>query len=224
MPRLYLFAEGQTEQSWAGNTLSKHLLNFDTVVHPVLIANARKKRVVYRAGIRKYVQMKNDIERFLKQHTGKDVFFTTMIDLYALPADFPGRTEAETLRARPYDRITALERTFADDIDDPRFIPYVQMHEFEALLFVDPSHLAGLFDCGERPLRNLADVSRQTPPELINDNFETAPSKRITAEIPEYAAMKSTAGPLVAEAIGLERLQAACQHFDAWLSRLETLA
>lgn len=223
MPRLYLFAEGPTEQTWAGSTLNEHFMHREMQVHPVLIANARAKRVVSRGGIRKYVQMKNNIVRFLKQNAGRDVFFTTMIDLYALPGDFPGRAEADRLRTRPYDRVAALEQAFSADIADPRFIPYVQLHEFEALLFVDPGYFRGLFDCGDRQLQNLTAISQQTQPELINDTYETAPSRRIIGQIPEYAVSKSTAGPLIAEAIGLQRLRAGCPHFDDWVTRLEAL-
>ncbi|MCZ7557115.1 MAG: DUF4276 family protein [Bacteroidia bacterium] len=223
MSRLYLFAEGPTEQTWAGSTLNEHLLRRDIQVHPVLIANARKRQHVHRGGIRKYVQMKNDIVRFLTQNPGRDVYFTTMIDLYGLPGDFPGRAESEMHRPRPYDRVAELEQAFSADIADPRFIPYVQLHEFEALLFVDPEQFRGLLNCGDGPLQNLAAIAQQTEPELINDNFETAPSRRIIGQIPEYAAAKSTAGPLIAEAIGLQRLRAACPHFNDWLTRLETL-
>jgi hypothetical protein len=223
MSRLYLFAEGPTEQTWAGSALNEHLLRRDIQLHTVLIANARKKQHVYRGGMRKYIQMKNDIVRFLTQNPGRDVYFTTMIDLYGLPGDFPGRAGSERHRTSPYDRVEELEQAFSADIADPRFIPYVQLHEFEALLFVDPRHFGELFDCGDGPLRNLAAISQQTPPELINDNYETAPSRRIIGQIPEYAVSKSTAGPLIAEAIGLQRLRAGCRHFHDWLTRLENL-
>ena len=60
-------------------------------------------------------------------------------------------------------------------------------------------------------------------PELIDDGPDTAPSKRIIAEIPEYAKRKSSAGPIVAERIGLPALRAKCEHFGGWIDRLETL-
>jgi hypothetical protein len=58
-------------------------------------------------------------------------------------------------------------------------------------------------------------------PKLINDGRETAPSKRILKEIPEYD--KATAGPIIAEKRGLPALRAKCRHFHEWLSRLEKL-
>lgn len=60
-------------------------------------------------------------------------------------------------------------------------------------------------------------------PELINDGPTTAPSKRIIAEIPEYAFQKSTAGPLIAARIGLDVMRARCPNFGEWLGRLEAL-
>ena len=120
MPRLYIFAEGQTEQTYGDTVLKEHLAAFGVYVQgPILIAHARRTRHVHRGGGRRYLPMKNDILRFLRQEKGRDVYFTTMIDLYALPVDFPGTDEAEELRHLPYDRVSKLEEHFAADIDDP---------------------------------------------------------------------------------------------------------
>ena len=44
MVRLYLFAEGQTEQTFANMVLKPHLANCRVYMHnPVLIAHTRKK-------------------------------------------------------------------------------------------------------------------------------------------------------------------------------------
>ena len=77
--------------------------------------------------------MRNDILRFLKQESGDEVFFTTMIDLYGLHSDFPGIEEAERLRQDPQARVRSLEASWSGDIGDQRFIPFIQLHEFEAL-------------------------------------------------------------------------------------------
>ena len=102
MPRLYLFAEGQTELTFADNVLKPHLANIGVYLHsPVRIAHAKKMGKVHRGGGRKYLPMRNDILRFLSQEKGSDVFFTTMIDLYAIHSGFPGLEEAEKLRHIP---------------------------------------------------------------------------------------------------------------------------
>lgn len=119
MVRLYLFAEGQTEQTFADNLLKPHLAQHGVFMHnPVLIAHARKKGIVHRGGGRQYKPMRDDIVRFLKQEKGSTVFFTTMIDLYAIAPEFPGLPEAENLRQNPTKRVEFLEESFAADIGD----------------------------------------------------------------------------------------------------------
>lgn len=36
-----------------------------------------------------------------------------------------------------YNRVNHLEKDFANAINEGRFIPYIQLHEFEALLFCE---------------------------------------------------------------------------------------
>jgi hypothetical protein len=143
-----------------------------------------------------------------------------MFDFYALPNDFPGYAEAYAQRD-PYERIKILEERLAADINDHRFIPYIQLHEFEALILADPKELSWEYLEHDEPIHNLIAMVGNQNPELINDGQETAPSKRILKEIPEYD--KATAGPAVAGKIGLSVLRAKCKHFHEWLSRLERL-
>ncbi|PPJ61633.1 DUF4276 family protein [Cuspidothrix issatschenkoi] len=225
MIRLYLFAEGQTEQTFADNVLKPHLAKYDVFLEKnILIAHARKKGKAHRGGGRKYEPMKDDILRFLKQEKGANVFFTTMIDLYAIAPEFPGLNESEKLRQNTLQRVDFLEKSFANDIDDRRFIPYIQLHEYEAYLFSNPTCFEFLYDnCLDKVsvLKVIAD-SYETP-ELINDGTETAPSKRIIAQFPDYERAKSTVGSLLAESIGLEVIRSKCPHFNSWLLRLESL-
>jgi hypothetical protein len=225
MARLYLFAEGQTEQTFATNALSPHLANMGVYLdHVILIAHAKKGRKVHRGGGRKYIPMKNDILKFLAQEKARDVFFTTMIDLYAIATEFPGLEGAEKLRHSPNKRVEALEQAFADDIGDPRFIPYIQLHEFEAYLFSDPAQFGFFYKRHEKAISALKAIANgETTPELINDGPHSAPSKRIITEFPDYEGAKAVVGPLVAELIGLDVIRGKCPHFDAWLSRLEQL-
>jgi hypothetical protein len=220
MPRLYLFAEGQTEQTFADTVLKPHLATVGVYLHPpVLIAHAKKRGKVHRGGGRKYIPMRNDIRRFLKQERGGDVFFTTMIDLYAIPTDFPGLAEAERLRHLPQKRVESLEQAFAADSGDYRFIPHIQLHEFEAYLFADPECLKLHYPDSDKQtsaLKAIADA--HASPELIDDGPHTAPSKRITVFLPDYEDAKAAVGPQVAELIGLPTIRAKCPHFDAWLS------
>ncbi|MEQ8542063.1 MAG: DUF4276 family protein [Coleofasciculus sp. D1-CHI-01] len=228
MVRLYLFAEGQTEQTFADNILKQHLANYGVFLDKiVLIAHARKKGKVHRGGGRQYQPMKDDIQRFLKQEKSDNLFFTTMIDLYAISPEFPGLTEAEKLRQNPLERVQFLENSFAQDIDDSRFIPYIQLHEYEAYLFTDPSLFEYFYE-GHRNKNKIAELKaiadQYENPELINDGQDTAPSKRIIDQFPAYKKAKVTEGSQVAELIGLQSIRNRCSHFNAWLSKLESLS
>lgn len=168
--------------------------------------------------------MKNDIARFLKEEKASNVFFTTMIDLYAIHPDFPGLAGAESIRHDPLKRVEFLEQQFAEDIGDHRFIPYIQLHEYEAYLFSDPDCFKDLGVGGVEGIERLHTIANQyQTPELINDGQQTAPSKRIAAQFPDYAKVKSTFGPQLAERIGLQVIRNKCPHISVWLSKLESL-
>ena len=123
-----------------------------------------------------------------------------------------------------YHKIELLERRFAEDIDDMRFVPHLQLHEFEALLFSDIRCLQSEFPAAAKQVARLQDSTASfESPELIDDGPDTAPSKRIIAEIPAYQGLKVSAGPRVAASIGLTILRSRCTHFNGWLTRLEAL-
>ncbi|MDR1309967.1 MAG: DUF4276 family protein [Deltaproteobacteria bacterium] len=167
-----------------------------------------------------YGKAKKDILAWLKEDHGKECRFTTMFDLYALPDDFPGYDEAR-FQIDPYKKVKILEDFMAHDINDNRFIPYAQLHEFEALILADPRQLEWEYLEHDKPILNLISMVGAQNPELVNDGKDTAPSKRILKEIPEYN--KATAGPAVAEKIGLPVLRAKCGHFHDWLTVFENL-
>ena len=69
------------------------------------------------------------------------------------------------------------------------------------------------------PLRALR--AQFPTPEQINDNSDTAPSKRIAGVVLRYN--KRVHGPLLAEMIGMDTIRAECPRFNAWITRLEAL-
>lgn len=225
MARLYLFAEGPTEQTFADTVLKPHLASFGVYMHnPVLIAHARKKGKVHRGGGRNFQAMQNDILRFLKQESDGEVYFTTMIDLYALHSGFPGVEEASKLKNDPYQWVTALEASWGKTTGDNRFIPFIQLHEYEAYLFADVTRFGVIYENSTSSIKELQKIAAGVAnPELINDGQHTAPSKRIIKAFPDYKDSKSTVGPQIAELIGLQNIRTQCPHFAAWLSRLESL-
>ncbi len=221
MVRLYLFCEGDTERAFARIVLQPHLAPLGIFIHDIPIANTIKTGKPTRGGGQNYAAMKRDILRIQRQESGPDVFFTTMIDLYAIAHDFPALAEADKLGHMPEERVRLLETAFAVEVPDRRFVPHIQLHEFETLLFADPRHFS-LADATPEHIEELMAISR-TPPEQIDGGQHTAPSKRIIAIVPGYENKKAVTGPLIAESIGLPAIRAKCPHFDAWVGKLETL-
>ena len=221
--RLHFIVEGQTEETFVNQVLKPHLGDRYIWADARCVLTSRRGGVKHRGGFRNYAQPRRDILSWLREDQNDDARFTTAFDLYRLPSDFPGYGDAQAA-TDPYDKVRILEEAMRNDIDDWRFIPYLQLHEFEALLLSEPVQLAAQFmeqHAGIRTLVTMAD--RAGNPELINGGPDTAPSKRIIAEIPEYGGMKASAGPIVAERIGLANLRSGCRHFGEWINRLEAL-
>jgi hypothetical protein len=225
MIRLYFYVEGQTEQEYAARVLRTHLARFGVqVMGAILAASGRKHGHVFRGGGRRYQPMRNDLGNVLKLHKSADTRFTTMFDLYALHDGFPGWDQAEKQRHIPRERVLTLEKAFGADVGDHRFIPHIQLYEFETILLCDPSHFALIFDNSSAGIAALqAAVATATSPELVNDGDATAPSKRIISQFPQYNGQKTTVGVELAHCVGIDRTRALCPHFDRWLKTLESL-
>jgi Domain of unknown function (DUF4276) len=105
------------------------------------------------------------------------------------------------------------------------FCEGVTEQEFcKTLLFADPESFRFAFDDCDRAIEDLKKIAASfSTIEHINDSQMTAPSKRIISLIPDYASQKPSAGPDIAEYTGLPTIRAKCPHFDAWLTRLESL-
>jgi hypothetical protein len=222
MIRLHVIAEGQTEKAFVDRVLSLHLAYFGVFSDARCVLTSRDKRAatVHRGGLTHYEKAKRDIMAWLKEDKDPACRFTTMFDLYGLPEDFPRFPEG--LREHdPYRRIRFLEEALAQDIGDRRFIPYLQLHEFEALILADPKHLDWEYMEHEEQIQRLVQMVEDQNPELIDDGYNTSPSKRILLEIPAYD--KVTGGLSVVEKIGLPVLRNRCAHFNEWLSLLEKL-
>jgi hypothetical protein len=202
---------------------SLHLGAFDVFTDVRCVETSRDRRGIHRGGMLDYRRAKRDLTFWMREDRRPDAFFTTMFDLYALPDDFPGFNAGRGDRD-PYRRVQTMETAFANDIAHQRFVPYLQLHEFEALLLADPTCFRLRFKEREAGIVNLISLcGGVASPELIDDGRQTSPSRRIIKEIPEYDGQKRSAGPLLAARIGLAALRQRCPHFGAWLARLEGL-
>ena len=158
----------------------------------------------------------------MRQDQHPEARFTTMIDFYALPPEFPGWAQARVAR-NSVDRVKILEQALSGEFCDASFHPYIQLHEFEALLYCDLSELQRRLTHSESGIAALQQEVSRLQPEEINEGPHTAPSKRIINHLPVYERSKVRVGAAAAAAIGLPALRSKCPHFNDWLTRLEEL-
>jgi len=225
MIRLHFVVEGQAEETFVNELLSKDLIPRDIFPSVRCVLTTDEGSHPAKGGGNRYRPWRKDILRTLRSEKGRDVFLTTMIDFYGLPQDFPGRDECSA-NGDPVAAVSCLEQRLRIDLgDDPRFIPYIQLHEYEALLFADPDVFPATFTQATpdqiRQLRQIR-TSCSTVDE-INDGKTTAPSKRIIDVFPEYERNKPMLSALLAIDIGLERMSTASPHFRHWLETFRNL-
>jgi hypothetical protein len=220
MVRLLAFVEGATEERFIKETVAPALRAVSIDMRATTPGAKRSQ-----GGVRPWGSTRLDLIAFLKEDNGR--YVTTMFDYYGMPMDWPGRQQACTLPCAS--RATAVEdailaevsRDIGHTFNPQQFIPYIQMHEFEALLFSDAITLGAALPA-QNAGNDLQAVANAFPtPEEIDDSPLSAPSKRILSICEAY--QKVLHGNIAAQRIGLHAMRAKCPHFDAWLDRLEAL-
>lgn len=224
MKRLYLTVEGQTEAAFAMSVLRPHLASCSVFLHPPRFTglHSRRRGRIPRGGLLNTFQhAMADMHAWLKEDRSADARFSTMIDLHHLPRDFPGYAEGMAMPTG-WDQAAALEESLTMAMGDARFLPYLQVHEFEALVLCDPGRIGTLYEVREAELEALCrECGDFASPEQIDHGQQSHPKYRIQRHVPAYD--ENVAGPLLAESIGLPTLRAECRHFGQWLTQLEQL-
>jgi len=225
MTRLIAHVEGQTEELFVNEVLAPYLYaNGYSSVSARIIGNARLRS--RRGGIKPWGVVKSDIARHLA--SDGESYATTMVDYYALPAEsgkaWPGRAEATSLiHSQKADHIEKrltedLLNSSTDHTVAHRFIPYIAIHEFEALLFSDCTGFANALGMPELSPKLQSIRDSFGTPEEINDSPVTAPSKRVESIFSRYE--KPLYGNIAALEIGIEKMKNECPHFANWIERL----
>jgi Domain of unknown function (DUF4276) len=218
LTRVSIIVEGQSEESFISNVLAPSLWGRSIFIQPFVLGVPGHK-----GGRVNYARVRKDIILQLKQQ--RATYCTTMFDLYGLGGDFPGMPVPTNLRGPG--KADFIERAIYEDITsgvpdlrpDLRFLPYLQVHEYEALLFSDPDALARALR--KESLSQELNVIRRAvaTPEDINEDANTAPSKRIEQLYRSYK--KVIEGTIAAREVGLEVMRQECPRFNAWVNRLE---
>lgn len=214
MRGLYILAEGQTEEQFINEVLSHHFQIFGIFdVRAILMETSHGKR----GGAVSYARLKQNVEKLLNRE--RDIIVTSFIDYYGLKTDFPNYVESRNYPT-PEQRVEHLEYCLIEDIGNERFVPYIQLHEFEGLLFSSGKGFEILFpDLPTINKQELLEIIRKYPnPELINDRPDFAPSKRLERLIPNYK--KPLFGGMIALENGIEGIIQKCPRFRNWIEKL----
>lgn len=222
---IYIIVEGRTEQTFVRDVLAPRMAHKKIWLTPVLIGKPGHK-----GGAVRFDRAANDIGNFLRQRN--DTYVSTMFDYFGIDPKWPGKTDvirrirngaaltanqkAEILESATQDEIV---KTFSGCDPENRFIPYIEMHEFEALLFSHPDILAEQTGINVSQIREILEAYGD--PEEIDDDPAKAPSKRLVSLKSGYR--KVAMGKAVSEAIGIQTIRKKCLHFDRWLAKLENL-
>ena len=148
-------------------------------------------------------------------------YFTTMIDLYALPSDFPGFHQAQK---EPYARVKSIEEAFGAEIDHYRFVPYIELHEFETLVLCNLPKVGQIYSNAQKQINDLDKQWREETGgnvELVNSSRESAPSKRLIKSVEGYYNYdKRLMAVAATQDIGIEALRRQCAHFNQWIDAI----
>lgn len=218
MKRLIIIGEGQTEQAFCHDILRPYFSSKGIYIQTPTIKKSK-------GGIVGWKELKKEICIYLQNDTSANV--TLLIDYYGIHPKhgFPGWDESLTIVDKN-DRMDFLEQAMLHDVNDRyrnRFIPYIQLHEFEGLLFSDRRVFDDNFEEHEfADYKYLEETFTQFDnPEMVNDGKTTAPSKRLDRIIIGY--QKPVHGSLLANEIGLTRIREKCPRFNGWIEKLQAI-
>ena len=212
MKRLIIIVEGQTEQEFVKSILAPFLREKE--IYSVTAVPIHKSGGG-RGGMSNYDHLKRNIMKFLQSE--KDIVLTTFIDFFRIPTNMPGYADCMIGGVPHTDQVDRLEGGLGDAINDQRFIPYIQLHEFEALLFSSNKGFECFYDITVYS-KTKQIVDSFANPEEINSSYQTAPSKRLLSIKPDYD--KVLEGNLIAKEIGISSILGKCPRFNAWVENL----
>jgi len=212
--------EGKTEQIFIEKILAPYLGHKNIWIRATQISKPGQK-----GGDVRFSRAKRDLEGHLKQRA--NTYVTTFIDYYGTK-EWPGLdlVSSQALPdqiARVMNEATKREivSLFTEQQAERRFVPFIAVHEFEALLFSDPRILADQLGINESTVA--AVITECGSPEAINNAPLTAPSKRLDAWCANGEFLKTTTGISAAQQIGIEKMRGECPLFDRWLRVFEEI-
>lgn len=212
MVRLALSVEGTTEFEFCRELLQPHLRAYGVQAQAKIVVTKRNiSGPNSKGGDISLQRVITEVRPLLSSFD----YVTTLYDFYGFKHREPNETPA------------ALCERIQQALDTPmNFLPYVQVYEFEALVFSNPAKV-GQYEKSSDIAQDMQRVVASCGgAEKINDNPLTAPSKRLKTIFEEHKNLrydKNFHGLLLALEIGLDSMRQACPRFNDWLLKLENI-
>lgn len=209
MTRLAVVVEDRTEERFVKSVLGPHQIDVGIEAVPYLVGSGTRK--VGGGDVHVDILI-SDLILTLDEFDAA----TSLVDFYGF-RDREGRT-AEQLES------VILEEIMRERNNNPRVRHYIQMHEFEGLLFSNPEAFGVIGRRGARPdIARLRQIRCEfDTPEDINDSQDSAPNKQLENAVRGYR--KIDDGFAVAKETGIERIFEECPRFRRWLEWINGLA
>ncbi len=224
MTRVVIICEGLTERDFVKKIVTPHLIGFGINASSPILGKPGKK-----GGDVRSTRVLGDIVALLQ--SDRTAFCTTFLDFYGMKFDVPGKDKvrsSNTYKEKKQIVEDAIFEAVKEKVGDTairRFKPYIQMYEFEGLLFSNVEKMSSKLSDGNNKIEQeiqseFEKILKAKSPEEINDSRDTAPSKRIEKMVSGYS--KITNGIPLAEYIGLEEIRKKCLLFNDWIKWLES--
>lgn len=220
MKALIILVEGETEQEFINRILAPYFVSkgLNTEIRPIMIEKSGGGH-----GFSNIQHLKNTIRPVLNRVD--EPIITTLIDHYGINSErkLPGYTTITITNTE--ERIQQMEVILQNEIQKIKayrfFIPYIQQHEFETMLFAKPEDG---FDLEEESIKSdiINLCSQFENIEDINCTPEGAPSKRIVHIFKEKGKKYSKVSDAVdiVELTGIEVILEKCPRFKNWVEKL----
>ena len=213
MKRILVLVEGQTEERFVKDVLSPYLLSSNVVLIPTIVETKKVLGGESHKGGGDFGKIKADVLSLLNDTNA--VAVTTLIDFYGFP-------KIPNVEVIAYQNIASLEQAIEAQFNHQRFKAYLQKHEFEAFLFIEPE-LTAKVALKQQDANSIQQHRNQfNHVEEINLGKDTAPSKRLVASIGKYN--KPRIGAKVTQDLGISRLIQECPKFAEWVNWMLSFA
>ena len=199
--------EGQTETDFIKQLNKNYFNKINISLKPVGI-NDKQKNIGGNVSIARVVN-------FLHNHSNMYNMLTTFIDFYGL-------------KNKDNKKVSELEEEIKKEFyKDNKYknkilIPYIQMHETEALWFSDINAIIQVKNANKKQKEDLSKIiEKYKNPEDINDSYETAPSKRLENIFCDYS--KVIDGKEISNKISINIFIEKCPRFSKWVNEISNL-